>query len=94
MSLIDLLAILPFYIEILAGQGGNFGDTRIVRIVRLIRVFRVLKLATSGRFSKMQVRPKISLVLTASGIIRLQATESSSARPRTLAREMQRTREC
>jgi len=53
MNLVDLVAILPFYIEKLAEDVGGLGDTRILRIVRLVRVFRVLKLG--GRFSKMQV---------------------------------------
>lgn len=37
MSLIDLLAILPFYVRV--------GDLRVVRVLRVFRVFRVLKLA-------------------------------------------------
>lgn len=53
MNLVDLVAILPFFVEVLAQGVGGLGSTRILRVVRLVRVFRVLKLG--GRFSKMQV---------------------------------------
>ena len=59
LNAIDLLSILPFYIEaILKGSGAGLGGTRIVRIVRLVRVFRVLKLG--GRFEKMQVHRNLA----------------------------------
>ena len=53
MNFIDLISILPFYLEWMSSTGGGMGDTRILRIIRLVRVFRVLKLG--ARFSKMQV---------------------------------------
>lgn len=42
LNIIDLLAILPFYLGLLLPLQA---DLRIVRIVRLIRVFRIFKLA-------------------------------------------------
>jgi hypothetical protein len=53
MNFIDLISILPFYLEMMSSAGGGMGDTRILRIIRLVRVFRVLKLG--ARFTKMQV---------------------------------------
>mmetsp|Transcript_71605 Transcript_71605/g.232820 ORF Transcript_71605/g.232820 Transcript_71605/m.232820 type:complete len:461 (+) Transcript_71605:261-1643(+) len=50
MNVLDLLAILPFYVELLLRKAG-FQDTpvlRAFRVVRLIRVVRVLKL---GRYA-------------------------------------------
>jgi voltage-gated potassium channel len=42
MSLVDLLAVLPFYLEFV------WVDLRFVRVLRLLRIFRVAKL---GRYS-------------------------------------------
>mmetsp|Transcript_25102 Transcript_25102/g.87562 ORF Transcript_25102/g.87562 Transcript_25102/m.87562 type:complete len:602 (-) Transcript_25102:418-2223(-) len=42
MNLVDLLAILPFYVEEIVGSGSS--ELAIVRILRLARVFRVFKL--------------------------------------------------
>ena len=44
MNLIDLVAILPFYVALLmpAGEGG--GDFAVVRVLRMVRIFRVLKM--------------------------------------------------
>eukprot|EP00929_Paragymnodinium_shiwhaense_P097428 TRINITY_DN5910_c0_g1_i1.p1 TRINITY_DN5910_c0_g1~~TRINITY_DN5910_c0_g1_i1.p1 ORF type:complete len:881 (+),score=166.62 TRINITY_DN5910_c0_g1_i1:118-2760(+) len=41
LNLIDLVAILPFYVE-LAGGGG--GGAAVLRVLRLVRTFRVLKM--------------------------------------------------
>ncbi|CAE7798767.1 KCNA2, partial [Symbiodinium microadriaticum] len=46
MNIIDLVAILPFYIGL--GSGGGAGSVSIVRILRLARVLRVFKI---GGFS-------------------------------------------
>eukprot|EP01061_Rhynchopus_euleeides_P034219 TRINITY_DN57962_c0_g1_i1.p1 TRINITY_DN57962_c0_g1~~TRINITY_DN57962_c0_g1_i1.p1 ORF type:complete len:684 (+),score=249.41 TRINITY_DN57962_c0_g1_i1:407-2458(+) len=45
-SIIDLLAIMPFYIEICveAAASGETVDLRFIRVVRLARVFRILKM--------------------------------------------------
>jgi len=39
MNAIDLLAILPFYLELVLGASGG-GVLRVLRIVRLLRLFR------------------------------------------------------
>ena len=57
MNIIDLAAIVPFYVEIIiiaasGGEGGNV-PTGLLRLFRLFRVFRVLKLGT--RMKKLEV---------------------------------------
>ena len=47
LNAIDLIAILPFYIELLLG--GEGGALSFVRIIRLARVFRLFKL---GKYSE------------------------------------------
>ncbi|KAK3257314.1 hypothetical protein CYMTET_33594 [Cymbomonas tetramitiformis] len=44
MNVIDLAAILPFYIELSLGAGsGGFGFLRVVRLARIFRVFKMGK---------------------------------------------------
>lgn len=43
LNIVDLLAVLPFYLDLLLPLSGL--DLRIVRVIRLIRVFRIFKLA-------------------------------------------------
>jgi hypothetical protein len=44
MNLIDLLAIVPFYMELLLSNGGHSENPyAILRMFRMVRVFRVLK---------------------------------------------------
>lgn len=52
LNWIDVVAVLPFYVELAAAQLDLKG-TRVLRIVRLVRVFRILKLG--GKFEKLQV---------------------------------------
>jgi len=40
LNMIDLLAVIPFYIELAGAPGGG---TTVLRVLRLIRVFRALK---------------------------------------------------
>eukprot|EP00928_Gymnodinium_smaydae_P042461 TRINITY_DN28590_c0_g3_i1.p1 TRINITY_DN28590_c0_g3~~TRINITY_DN28590_c0_g3_i1.p1 ORF type:complete len:841 (+),score=69.98 TRINITY_DN28590_c0_g3_i1:94-2616(+) len=40
LNLVDILAIIPFYIELATGGGGG---VPVLRVLRLIRVFRLLK---------------------------------------------------
>ena len=54
MNLIDLIALLPFFIE-LAAESIGF-DTRIFRVVRLVRIFRMLKFG--GRVMKLDLVTK------------------------------------
>ena len=42
LNMIDFLAILPFWIELLSGNAGS-AALRVIRVVRLARVFRLLK---------------------------------------------------
>merc|ERR550514_676007 len=44
-NLIDLMAILPFYLEIFL---GSMIDLRVLRVIRLVRVFRLFK---AGKYS-------------------------------------------
>ncbi|EFJ48740.1 hypothetical protein VOLCADRAFT_104589 [Volvox carteri f. nagariensis] len=50
-NIIDLIAIVPWYI--ITWVGTDFNGTTVFRVVRLLRVFRVLKLG--GRYSKLLV---------------------------------------
>lgn len=42
MNVVDLLAILPFYMELFFSKGG--GGLAVLRVLRLARIFRIFKL--------------------------------------------------
>jgi hypothetical protein len=44
LNVIDLAAIVPFYIELIMGGGG--GGLAVLRVLRLARVFRIFRLPT------------------------------------------------
>jgi len=54
LNLIDLVAILPFYVTIaLNSVDTNVGSLSILRILRLVRVFRIFKLSRYSRGLKI-----------------------------------------
>lgn len=52
LNIVDLVAILPFYIELL-GKGVGLGSTQVLRVIRLVRVFRILKIG--GKSGRLEV---------------------------------------
>jgi voltage-gated potassium channel len=62
MALIDLAAILPFYVEIL--WPGTL-DLRFLRVLRLLRIFRVLNVGplaiAVGRLGRVAQRKRVEL---------------------------------
>lgn len=53
LNIVDLIAILPFYIELLV---PFHLDLRIVRIIRLIRIFRLFKIAKYSESFSLTMR--------------------------------------
>eukprot|EP00658_Telonema_sp_P-2_P060261 TRINITY_DN49215_c0_g1_i2.p1 TRINITY_DN49215_c0_g1~~TRINITY_DN49215_c0_g1_i2.p1 ORF type:complete len:422 (+),score=105.62 TRINITY_DN49215_c0_g1_i2:199-1464(+) len=45
MNIIDLVAILPFYVELICSAAGVSVDIGILRLLRVVRIFRVFKLS-------------------------------------------------
>jgi len=54
MNILDFLAILPFYLELILNRAGLTG-LRVVRIVRLTRVFRIFKLSRYSMGLKVMI---------------------------------------
>lgn len=50
MNVVDIVAILPFYLELLLRAGGSLA---VIRVLRLARVFRVLKFGTMSENLKL-----------------------------------------
>jgi hypothetical protein len=43
MNMVDLLAIVPFYLEYLASTGSSIAIIRILRLARMLRIFKASK---------------------------------------------------
>ena len=50
LNIIDLLAVLPFYIELMVSAGTS---VTVVRVLRLVRVFRVFKMGKNSKGVEM-----------------------------------------
>ena len=51
LNVVDLLAILPFYIELISGSDGTDEETEYFRVLRVIRLARIFRLFKAGRYS-------------------------------------------
>ena len=49
LNIIDLIAILPFFITLLLTEPGSLSSLAVLRCVRLVRVFRIFKLSRYSR---------------------------------------------
>ena len=45
LNIVDIVAVAPFYIELLAAETAGAGATAILRVIRLARVARLMKIA-------------------------------------------------
>jgi voltage-gated potassium channel len=54
MAIIDLLAVLPFYVELALalGFGSSLGNTEVALVLRALRLFRVFRLFKLGHYSR------------------------------------------
>jgi len=54
MNLIDLMSVLPFYIELMVGKNGS--GFEVLRLLRMARVFRVMKLGSYAKELQLFVK--------------------------------------
>ena len=74
LNLVDLISILPFYLE-LAISSADGGSSRIFRAIRLVRVFRVIKLGSrSGKLNVVTRTMRESLDMLATMFFLLTLT--------------------
>lgn len=57
LNVIDLLAILPFYVQLATGSSGS--SISVIRVLRLCRVFRLFKVSKSSVGLKMVVNTMV-----------------------------------
>ena len=60
LNIIDVLAVLPYYITLAA---GSFSGISVLRVIRLVRIFRLFKV---GRYAK-SLRVRFPLHLSSTG---------------------------
>ena len=49
MNVVDFFAIAPFYIDLLAGEGGGFSFLRVLRLARVFRIFKMGKYSSGAK---------------------------------------------
>jgi voltage-gated potassium channel len=78
MSIIDLLAIMPFYIQILLPTGIDLRFVRALRLFRLFRIFRVGKVAESFKMLSNVVMNNREPLFISLGIVIIMAILSAN----------------
>lgn len=53
LNVIDFMAIMPFYLELVIGGEGGGGKMAVIRVLRLARVFRIFKMGKSSTGMQM-----------------------------------------
>ena len=73
MSIIDLLAILPFYVT----SGVDLRSVRVFRLFRLLRIFKIVRYTSALRRFRLafaEVREELALFLVATAIVMFVAS--------------------